>query len=56
MNVKCREQFVHLHAQPLLNRLARFFELHYGGREFEQKVTVVNEKGVKVKRLEKRVC
>ena len=30
----CREQFVHLHSQPLLDNLYQFFRLHYDGRPY----------------------
>ena len=30
----CREQFVHLHSQPLLENLHNFFCLHYEGRPY----------------------
>ena len=31
MSRHCREQFVHLHEQPILDNLYRFFKIHFEG-------------------------
>ncbi len=45
MGAICREQFVYLHSQPLLDNLYQFFKLHYDGRIFHDPTSATKSQG-----------